>query len=85
MSSVPPPASAMRKPCLEGFYKPKINLNIKERGTEQLTESTSEANPLNTHACKLASPSVTNQILALPLSVSGTKLAYTAAALMRVC
>jgi len=21
MSSVPPPASAMRKPCLEGFYE----------------------------------------------------------------
>jgi hypothetical protein len=58
---------------------PKSQKRNLKNETSQLTKSTSEAKPLKTHACKLASPSATNQILALPLSVSGTKPPYESA------
>ena len=61
MSSVPPPASAMSKSCFDGFYNIRaisiLDTTCHREKNDQLTETTFETNPLNTHACKLASPS----------------------------
>lgn len=65
-------------------HKKRPTLGLRFLG-KRLTERKSCASPFNTHMWRLASPSVTNVILALPSSVLGTRPAYIAALRIWLC